>query len=129
MGLYRKDLMTIPALLCNLGEKPSKMLGAVAKPLSGVATLASKTSEGMASDARRYIVMGDKSKEWLQMRVRQPRAMGANNTLLPYPRTPLIMVAQGVMGRTQHALTLLPSREGDEPGTEHPQVESRERRT
>ena len=52
----------------------------------GVATLASKTTEGAASDARRLMVRGNLSKEWLQMRVRQPRLMGENNVLLPYPR-------------------------------------------
>jgi len=66
------------------------LLGVVAKPLSGVATLASKTSEGMASEARRMVMSEDKP---FQMRVRQPRALGAdgNEVLLPYPRAPLLL--------------------------------------
>jgi len=89
------------------------LLGAVAKPLSGVATLASKTSEGVASEARRLVLMGDKSKEWLQMRVRQPRVLGPSHMLLPYPRMPPIAIAAGAASHgKERALTLV--REGTE---------------
>lgn len=64
------------------------LLGAVAQPLSGVATLASKTTEGMASDARRVMVVGNRAIEWTQIRIRQPRSMGPNAVLLCYPSVP-----------------------------------------
>jgi hypothetical protein len=86
----------------------------------GVATLASKTSEGMASDARRYMVRSNLSKEWLQMRVRQPRLLGENNVLLPYPRMPLLIAQSAAAslsgGGKQLALALLPEDEEDSPG-------------
>lgn len=59
------------------------LVGAVAKPLSGFATLASKTTEGMASDARRKFI---RSHKFSQLRVRQPRLMAPGMPLLPYPR-------------------------------------------
>ena len=61
------------------------LLGAALQPLSGIATLASKTTQGMASDARRVVVAGNRQREWTQMRVRQPRQLGVDMALLPYP--------------------------------------------
>ena len=59
------------------------LVGVVAKPMSGFAGMVSKTSEGMASDAKRVTVRG-KEKD-TQLRVRQPREIGADSVLLPYP--------------------------------------------
>ena len=59
-------------------------LGLLAKPISGVATLASKTAEGIASDAKSLV--GGRAR--MQLRVRQPRVIGPDTVLHPYPRTP-----------------------------------------
>jgi len=65
------------------------LLGAAAKPLSGVASLVSKTAEGLAADAKDFASRGDKA--FLKMRVRQPRLIGPDRVLLPYPRMPPLL--------------------------------------
>lgn len=52
--------------------------------MPGVATFASKTSEGMAAEARRLV-----ERDSLR-RVRQPRALGPGVVLLPYPPKPVL---------------------------------------
>lgn len=73
-------------------------LGLLAKPISGVATLASKTAEGIASDAKSLV--GGRAR--MQLRVRQPRVIGPDTVLHPYPRTPPLG-AQQQAGAPPHA--------------------------
>ena len=61
------------------------LVGVFAKPISGVAALASKTAEGLASDARK--VIGGRGSQQL-LRMRQPRVIGPDTVLHPYPRRP-----------------------------------------
>jgi vacuolar protein sorting-associated protein 13A/C len=63
------------------------LLGVAAKPLSGVASLVSKTAEGIASDANDLTARGRRAAA-LRMRVRQPRLIGSDGVLKPYPKMP-----------------------------------------
>ena len=67
------------------------LVGIVAKPLSGVAAFASKTTEGIANDAKKVTTTGSRELQ-LQMRVRQPRVIGSDGVLCAYPRTPPLEV-------------------------------------
>lgn len=82
------------------------LVGAVAMPLSGAATLASKTTEGMASDARRAMV-GTRLRDKMLIRVRQPRLLGANAVLLPYD--------PGVVAAGEARLDRTPAPDEDSP--------------
>ena len=74
------------------------LVGIVAKPLSGIAAAVSKTSEGVAADARR-VTPGQLFRSRAdQHRVRQPRVIGPDGVLLPYPRPPLLDVPLGELG-------------------------------
>ncbi len=66
------------------------LVGVVAKPTSGLAALVAKTSEGLASDAKRVTVRGrsEQERSSTELRVRQPRELGADVVLLPYPAAP-----------------------------------------
>ena len=66
------------------------LVGVVAKPTSGLAALVAKTSEGLASDATRVTVRGrsEQERSITELRVRQPRELGADVVLLPYPAAP-----------------------------------------
>ena len=62
------------------------LVGVVTKPITGLAGLASKATEGLASDAR-MIAPGRRSlQQQLLLRMRQPRLIGPDNVLLAYPR-------------------------------------------
>jgi vacuolar protein sorting-associated protein 13A/C len=61
------------------------LLGVAAKPISGVASLVSKTAEGIAADAKDLTARGRRAAA-LRTRVRQPRLIGPDGVLLPYPK-------------------------------------------
>ena len=88
-------------------------LGLLAKPISGVATLASKTAEGIASDAKSFV----SGRARMQLRVRQPRVIGPDTVLHPYPRTPPLGAQQA--GAPPHAEDEEeePREEAAEPGS------------
>ena len=67
----------------------SGLVGLIAKPTSGLAGAVAKTTEGLASDAKRLTQAGADARR-PQMRVRQPRVIGADAVLLPYPRAQLL---------------------------------------
>ena len=67
------------------------LAGVFAKPISGVAAFASKTTEGIANDAKKVTTTGSRELQ-LQMRVRQPRVIGSDGVLCAYPRTPPLEV-------------------------------------
>ena len=60
------------------------LIGLIAKPTSGLAGAMAKTAEGLASDAK-HLASGHARA---QLRVRQPRVIGPDTVLHPYPRTP-----------------------------------------
>jgi len=60
------------------------LIGLIAKPTSGLAGAMAKTAEGLASDAK-HLTSG---RARTQLRVRQPRVIGPDSVLHPYPRTP-----------------------------------------
>lgn len=65
------------------------LVGAVTKPVAGVAGFASKWSEGIASDAKKLTPDGMREARMSRvLRVRQPRLMSAEGVLCAYPPTP-----------------------------------------
>ena len=66
------------------------LVGFFAKPISGLAGAVAKTTEGLGADAKRITLAGNADSRRLQMRVRQPRVIGADGVLLPYPRAPML---------------------------------------
>jgi len=71
------------------------LLGVAAKPLSGVASLVSKTAEGIAADAKDLAARDRRTGgAALRSRIRQPRVIGPDRVLLPYPRRPPIVAEQ-----------------------------------
>ena len=59
------------------------LIGLIAKPTAGLAGAMAKTAEGLASDAK-HLASG---RARTQLRVRQPRVIGPDSVLNPYPRT------------------------------------------
>jgi len=63
------------------------VMGLVTKPVGGIGSFVSKTSEGIAADAKRVTPTGGRGKQAASaLRVRQPRVIGRDGVLLPYPR-------------------------------------------
>jgi hypothetical protein len=63
------------------------VMGLVTKPVGGIGSFVSKTSEGIAADAKRVTPTGGRGKQTASaLRVRQPRVIGHDGVLLPYPR-------------------------------------------
>ena len=68
------------------------LLGLVAKPVGGVGSLVSKASEGIAADAKRVTPTGGRERyTGAALRVRQPRVIGPDGVLRPYPRRRLML--------------------------------------
>lgn len=65
------------------------LIGVFAKPLSGMAAFASKTTEGIASEARR-IAAGSAAMRY-NLRMRQPRSLAQDGVLRPYPPVPPLL--------------------------------------
>jgi hypothetical protein len=66
------------------------VMGLVTKPVGGIGSFVSKTSEGIAADAKRVTPTGERGKHTASaLRVRQPRVIGPDGVLRPYPRSSL----------------------------------------
>jgi len=65
------------------------LIGVFAKPISGVAAFASKTTEGIASEAKRFAAGGAAMR--FNLRMRQPRLLSQDGVLRPYPPTPPLL--------------------------------------
>ena len=73
----------------GLGKGIGKgLIGVVAKPLSGLATFTAKVSEGAAGDMRQLTPSTRKKKQADNdvLQARQPRDVGRDLILLPYPQ-------------------------------------------
>ena len=68
---------------------PGAGLRAIGVGSARIAGAVAKTTEGLASDAKRLTQAGADARR-PQMRVRQPRVIGADAVLLPYPRAQLL---------------------------------------
>ena len=68
------------------------LVGAFAKPLSGLAGFASKVSEGIGSEAKKVVVATQEQSgaPASGLRTRQPRLL-ADGLLRPYPRVPPVL--------------------------------------
>ena len=69
------------------------LVGAVTKPISGVAGFASKWTEGIASDAKKLTPDAQRKLTTARLlRVRQPRQLTAEGVLRSYARTPSLVL-------------------------------------
>ena len=73
------------------------LVGAVTKPVAGIAGFTSKWTEGLASDAKKLTPDAMKAAQQTRvLRVRQPRRIAIDGVMRTYARTPPLLIEGGL---------------------------------